>query len=106
MRYRLLNGVRTAPYYITQGTWDYLRKGLDPQDGDVWITGYPGTGNILVQFMVRMLLSGGEAEAVTAARFERATGRWSSRARAATLPLRRRCRMPRSLCVAITPHAP
>ena len=70
MRYRLLNGIRTAPYYITQGTWDYLRKGLESQTGDVWITGYPGTGNILVQFMVRMILSGGEAETVTARHFE------------------------------------
>jgi len=67
LRYRVVNGVRTSPYYQTQGTWSHLRKSFEPQAGDVWVTGFPSTGNILVQFLVRTLLHDGDADAVVAA---------------------------------------
>ncbi|KAL1526818.1 hypothetical protein AB1Y20_015510 [Prymnesium parvum] len=68
MRYRMVNGARADPYHITQSAWRRLRKNLTPRSGDIWVTGYPGTGNILVQFMVRVLLHDGDAEAAAAAK--------------------------------------
>ena len=67
MRYRTVQGVRAVPFFATQACWNHLRRGLRPQPSDVWITGYPSSGNLLVQFLVRTLLHGGDANAVLAA---------------------------------------
>jgi hypothetical protein len=53
--------------YVTQGTWSHLRNGFRARPDDVWVTGYQCAGNALVQFLVRVLLHGGDAEAATAA---------------------------------------
>ena len=29
LRYRLVQGVRAMPYYVSQGTWNYLRTGFE-----------------------------------------------------------------------------
>ena len=67
VRYRLVNGLRAAPWYITQGTWSHLRRGFRARPDDVWITGHQCAGNALVQFLVRVLLHGGDGKAATAA---------------------------------------
>ena len=53
--------------YVTQGTWSHLRNGFRARADDVWVTGYQCAGNALVQFLVRVLLHGGDADAATAA---------------------------------------
>ena len=67
VRYRLVNGLRAAPWYITQGTWSHLRRGFRARPDDVWVTGHQCAGNALVQFLVRVLLHGGDGKAATAA---------------------------------------
>ena len=67
MRYRHVAGVRVVPYFVTQACWNSLRRDFKPQKGDVWVTGYPGAGNMLVQMLVRTLLHNGDADAACAA---------------------------------------
>ena len=67
LRYRLVRGVRAFPFVVTHAAWEELRGGLVCDGGDVWVTGYPGAGNLLVQYMVRLLHHGGDVQAVCAA---------------------------------------
>jgi len=67
VRYRLVQGLRAAPWHVTQATWSHLRDGFGARPDDVWVTGYQCAGNALVQFLVRVLLHGGDADAATAA---------------------------------------
>ena len=69
MRHRKVQGVVAAPYYVTQGAWEYLRKGFDSRPGDVWVTGYPASGNMLIHVIVRSLLLGGDCDAVGDAKY-------------------------------------
>jgi len=69
IRYRRVQGVVAAPYFVTQGAWNYLRTGFTPHQGDVWVTGFACSGNMMMQTLVRTLLHEGDLAAVAEAKY-------------------------------------
>jgi len=61
MRHRKVRDITAVPYYVTQAAWTELREELDVRPDDVWVTGYPCSGNSIIQLIVRTLRHGGVA---------------------------------------------
>ena len=66
MRHRKVRDITAVPYYVTQAAWTELREELDVRPDDVWVTGYPCSGNSIIQLIVRTLRHGGDAAAALA----------------------------------------
>ena len=75
--------------YVTQGTWSHLRNGFRARADDVWVTGYQCAGNALVQFLVRVLLHGGDVDADHVRIRARVEGRQVERVRERVRPRKR-----------------